>query len=477
MPDEDIEITGFLSANRHNINFMVDGELYGSIADVPFDSIVPLLPEPTKTGYTFSGWNCQYKNMPDEDIEIAGSFEINRHTITYVLNGEIYQTIEKVEFGSEITLLEAPEKEGYSFIGWNCTYTTMPDEDITITGSLKMNLYTITYLLDGEPYQMIADVPFGTKIELMEAPTKEGHTFSGWVCGYETMPDKNITITGSFEVNQHSITYLVDGELYQITDDVPFGIAINLMEEPVKEGHTFSGWVCEYDTMPDRDVIVTGEFKINTHSITFQLDGTTYQVIENVPFGSKIELAEDPIKKGYTFNGWKSEYETMPDKDIIIKGSFTIKTCTIIVTAENGTVSGDATYEFGTIATLTATADSGYHFVRWSDENKENPRTIAITANLVENNSTLELTAIFEQDEETWISDSETETIPVKIYAYDNTITIENADAEIFVYNTAGSLIAQVAQPVNYTEIPVANAGVYIVKVGGTRQKVVIGNK
>ena len=55
---------------------------------------------------------------------------------------------------------------------------------------------------------------------------------------------------------------------------------------------------------------------------------------------------------------------------------------TITVSANSssyGTVSGGGTYEEGTQMTLTATANSGYRFVRWNDGNTDNPRVITVT--------------------------------------------------------------------------------------------------
>ena len=55
-----------------------------------------------------------------------------------------------------------------------------------------------------------------------------------------------------------------------------------------------------------------------------------------------------------------------------------------------GTVSGSGDYAFGDEVTLTATPTSeGYAFVKWSDENTDNPRTLTVTDNT-------ELTAIFD---------------------------------------------------------------------------------
>lgn len=56
---------------------------------------------------------------------------------------------------------------------------------------------------------------------------------------------------------------------------------------------------------------------------------------------------------------------------------------------EMGTVTGSGTYEEGTEATLTATPNVGYCFVKWNDDNTDNPRKLSVM-------SDLELTAIFD---------------------------------------------------------------------------------
>ncbi len=64
---------------------------------------------------------------------------------------------------------------------------------------------------------------------------------------------------------------------------------------------------------------------------------------------------------------------------------------TVTVTANNdayGTVSGGGTYANGTTVTLTATANTGYRFVRWNDNNTDNPRDIVVTSDTT-------LTALF----------------------------------------------------------------------------------
>lgn len=53
-----------------------------------------------------------------------------------------------------------------------------------------------------------------------------------------------------------------------------------------------------------------------------------------------------------------------------------------------GTVTGSGSYGDGTVVEITATPKSGCQFVKWSDENTDNPRNITITTDVT-------LTAIF----------------------------------------------------------------------------------
>ncbi len=70
----------------------------------------------------------------------------------------------------------------------------------------------------------------------------------------------------------------------------------------------------------------------------------------------------------------------------------TPKTYTIAVEADAtmGSVTGAGVYEKGETVTLIATANDGYVFTGWSDQNTDNPRTLVATADIT-------LTALFEE--------------------------------------------------------------------------------
>ncbi len=73
---------------------------------------------------------------------------------------------------------------------------------------------------------------------------------------------------------------------------------------------------------------------------------------------------------------------SMPACAVTISATFKVKTVTITATAENGTVTGDGTFNYGTEVTLTATPAENYRFEHWSDGTTANPYLFTATEDL-----------------------------------------------------------------------------------------------
>ena len=249
-----------ISLPTHKLIYMVDGEVYKSYDVEEGESIIPET-APTKEGYTFSGWSEVPETMPAHDVVVTGTFSVNSYTLTYKVDGEVYKTA-TIAYGTTITPEANPTKEGYTFSGWSEIPATMPAHDVTVTGTFAINKYKLTYIVDGVEYKSY-DVEYGAIITPEEEPTKEGYTFSRWSEIPATMPAHDVTVTGTFTINKYKLTYIVDGVEYK-SYDVEYGATITPEEEPTKEGYTFSGWSEIPTTMPAHDVTVTGTFTQET---------------------------------------------------------------------------------------------------------------------------------------------------------------------------------------------------------------------
>lgn len=137
--------------------------------------------------------------------------------------------------------------------------------------TVKNKEYLLTYVLDGKVYHT-ESLAEGEVITPLEEPTKEGYTFSGWSEIPGTMPADNVTITGTFTVNQYNVTFMIDGAEFA-TVAVNYGESIAIPEVPAREGYTFA-WTDEIpETMPAKDIIINGAYSI--------IDGVSDVVVEN----------------------------------------------------------------------------------------------------------------------------------------------------------------------------------------------------
>lgn len=92
-----------------------------------------------------------------------------------------------------------------------------------------------------------------------------------------------VTVTGGMVLDKptYTLTYMVDGEIYQ-TYEVYEGVALTAEPEPTKEGYTFSGWDGLPDTMPAEDVTVTGTFTVTYSDVaSIEIDGIYYRLYGN----------------------------------------------------------------------------------------------------------------------------------------------------------------------------------------------------
>ena len=182
---------------KYTITYFVDGEVYKSYK---IEEDITVTPEstPTKEGYTFSGWSEIPETMPAHDVTVTGSFTVNKYKLNYKVDGEAYKTYD-VEFGATITPEVEPTKEGYTFSGWSIMPETMPAHDVTVTGTFSKGQFQLTYKVDDQIYKTIY-YDYNDDITPEPEPTKEGYTFSGWSEIPETMPAHDVTVTGSFTI-------------------------------------------------------------------------------------------------------------------------------------------------------------------------------------------------------------------------------------------------------------------------------------
>ena len=91
--------------------------------------------DPTREGYTFISWDKAIPaTMPAENMTLTAQWRINQYTITFDTDGGSAIAPITQDYGTAITAPAAPTKTGYTFAGWDRTIpNTMPAEDLTLT--------------------------------------------------------------------------------------------------------------------------------------------------------------------------------------------------------------------------------------------------------------------------------------------------------------------------------------------------------
>jgi len=331
MPAHDVEISGSFSKNSYILVYEVDGNEYKK-SSVEFGT--PLNPEaiPEREGYTFSGWSVIPEMMPAHDVVVTGLFSINSYTLIYEVDGQEYKK-RTIEYGTALTPEFISEREGYTFSGWSEIPKTMPAHEVIITGSFSPNKYYLTYVVDDETFKT-EEVEFGTGITPEAEATREGYTFSGWSEIPEMMPAHDVEVTGSFSVNSYTLIYIVEGNEYK-TSSVEYGTALTPESILEREGYTFSGWSDIPEIMPARNVTVTGSFAINQYNVTYLVDNEVYKT-ERIDYGSAINPPVVPTINGFTF-AWESYPEALPANDLTIIGTYIVISKSIDVEAKRST--------------------------------------------------------------------------------------------------------------------------------------------
>ena len=298
------------SPNSYTITFDTDGGSEISPITQDCGSEITAPANPSKTGYTFVGWDKKIPTaMPAENITIKAQWKANSYTITFDTDGGSEISSITQDYGSEITAPDNPSKVGCTFVGWDKEIpAAMPAENITIKAQWKANSYTITFDTDGGSEISPITQDYGSEITAPANPSKTGYTFVGWDKEIPTaMPAENITIKAQWKANSYTITFDTDGgsEISPTTQD--YGSEITAPANPSKTGYTFVGWDKEIPTaMPAENITIKAQWKANSYTITFDSDGGSTVESKTLSWNDKVlDGVAEPIRNGYSFIGWK----------------------------------------------------------------------------------------------------------------------------------------------------------------------------
>ena len=166
-----------------------------------------------------------------------------KFAVTFVnMDGEVLST-QNIAYGDAAVAPEAPAMEGYIFIGWDKEFGCITDA-MTVTARYAI-ARTVTFVdWDGTVLstQVVAD---GNSATAPEAPEREGYTFTGWDVEFTSVTE-NITVTAQYDIKKYSVVFC-DWDGSVISEQVvEHGEAAIAPPDPAREGLNFTGWSIDF---------------------------------------------------------------------------------------------------------------------------------------------------------------------------------------------------------------------------------------
>ena len=399
-------------------------------------------------GKTFVGWSTQpddttIKYVDKASVEITGD---NTKDIEHDLYAQ-WGSICTITFDANDSLLYAKTSdtmanqvvgkgfttpinantyhvEGYEFTGWN----TQPDgngtsytdtisladdcaDTITLYAQWKAVPHTLTFMSEDGNTQVgtvscnhwsTPDSSFFPAAPAKDSTNDKDFTFDGW----SATPNSEGSVITSYPVVEGNATYYAhytnSPRHYSISASVPSGggtISVSGSDEwdgtatvtvTLNPGYHVVKWT-------DNDVDVAGD----TTEYSFKVNGDHNKIIAVLALDSKTvtvnaaQGGQATIDKntylygeqatavatadtGYTFSNWTENdgtvvsydstytFEVKADHDLT--ANFSINSYEITLYSDgNGTVEGEGAYNYSSTATVTASPNTGYYFVNWTD--------------------------------------------------------------------------------------------------------------
>lgn len=218
---------------------------------------------PAREGYTFTGWDKAFTNV-QSNLTINAVYEQIEYTVTFRdWNGAVLKT-EKVKWGQDATAPANPTREGYTFTGWDKAFTNVQSA-LTVNAVYEQNEYTVTfYDWDGTVLKT-ETVKWGQAATAPADPVREAYTFTGWDKAF-TNVRSNLEVHAVYTeigVPEYIVTFCDwDGTVLK-RQTVVHGQDATAPADPARDGYTFTGWDKAFTNIQS-DLTVTAVYTQNS---------------------------------------------------------------------------------------------------------------------------------------------------------------------------------------------------------------------
>lgn len=308
--------------------------------------------QPTKDGYTFTGWytdkECKNKydfsTAVEKDITLYAGWEAIPYTVTFdPQGGSPTPDSQQVEKGKVATEPTNPTKNGYTFTGWytekECknkyNFSTAVEDNKTLYAGWDANQYNITYVLNGGTNDSSNPSTYRTGDTVtFKAPTKENSTFLGWYAkedfsgnpiGSISNRTGNITLYAKWKTNEAENAkykteyYTEENGKYILRDtsedEGKVGTSVTAVRKTFdgyEENTTYNERKATGTVKADGSLVLKLYYDKIQYKVTFDAQGGEEAKKgdlddQTVKYNDKATKPTNPTKNGYEFEYWYYE--------------------------------------------------------------------------------------------------------------------------------------------------------------------------
>ena len=505
-----IYLTAVFDFNKYTITLSADSSIHGAVSgagNYNYLSNRTISANPNY-GYHFSAWSDGNTNNPriitlTHDTSFTAFFDRNRYSITALSS----DTSKGIAYGSDtayyldtMTVI-AVANYGYKFYRWEGTLLQGDNLrtgvfygdtlNISLIGDIVLNAiflpdtFNLMLSVDTSIHGTVSGA--GSYDYLSEhtitATANYGYHFALWDDGNTDNPrtivlTQDTHIIAMFAKNIYTLDFQSDNSSIGVVDTTSISgeyLDTVLIHATATPHYHFVRWNDNNTDNPRRFVFddnhtYTAYFAIDTHTVSVQTSDIARGMVEATGtefiYGTPCTVTATAYS-GYTFAGWSNgvmynpyTFAVLSDVEltaIFVEEGEEVYTVTVeSADLTMGTVSGGGQALYGGVVSIRATANDGYRFVRWNDNDTHAVRTVTVTANAT-------YTAYFESTTQgiTGVDESN-----ITVYVENGQIKVVGSKEEpVRVFNMMG-------QQINNNALP---TGVYLVKVGNhPARKVVV---
>jgi len=275
---------------------------------------------PMREGYDFDSWDFDFATQITKNTAIEATWKPKTYTINFDPDGGTVAELSKqVTFNSAVGILPNATKEGYVFKGWqgytaSTIYTTAGD--ITLKATWEKQKFIVSFKTNGGSTVPSKTVEYYENVTRPESdPTLTGHTFKYWDFDFNTPITANTEIEARWEINKYTVSFTNKYDpSYTFKQEVEYNNPATppSASDPVREGYDFDGWDFDFSRKITQNTTIEAKWKAKTYIITFDPEPGKFNrpadASIRATYNEDIGALPEPTRgEAYDFDGWFTE--------------------------------------------------------------------------------------------------------------------------------------------------------------------------